>query len=188
MVGGADQMEVVVHQRLDAQVGILGRRRGQREIRLAAPHEVDAAIGQLVVQFQRDARVAAMEVGEQRREVAARQRGQRGDGHAALAALGVVAQVLERRLEIGQQPARHFLEAAAVRAQLHMARGALEQPAAGLLLQRLHQRAEGGLGEVARLRRAREIAVRGQRHEGAQVLDRQVRDHGGLDLSTEPID
>ncbi|MNN24687.1 hypothetical protein D3C81_1381280 [compost metagenome] len=188
MAGRAHQVEGVAHQRLDAQVVVLRGRRCQRKVGAALPDQFDAAIGQLVEQLQHDARVACAELRQQRRQVAARQRRQRGDRHAALAPLGVRAQVFERRLEIRQQPPRGLLEAHAISAELHVARGALEQPAAGLLLQRLHQRAEGGLGEVARLRRAREIAVRGQRHEGAQVLDRQVRDHGGLDLSTEPID
>ncbi len=115
-----------------------------------------------------------MEGGQDRRQVACRQGGQRGDRDASFAPFRMVAQFGEGGLEIGQQPCRHFFETPSFHAEFHMARGALEQPRAGLFLQRLDQRTEGGLRQVAGLRRAGEVAVRDQGHEGAQVFDGEV--------------
>jgi hypothetical protein len=55
---------------------------------------------------------------------------------------------------------------------------ALEQPFAGDLLEPLELQADGRLRPPDGFRRAGEVAVRGNRHEGAQKVDFEITLHG----------
>jgi hypothetical protein len=61
------------------------------------------------------------------------------------------------------------LEEAALGCELHTARVAVEEARADGVFERADQRAECRLRQVAGLRRAREVAVLGQREKGAQL-------------------
>ncbi|MNT44484.1 hypothetical protein D3C72_1810130 [compost metagenome] len=169
MVGAADQEIAVGVQEFAVQVRHIRAARGHGKIDHPVLHHVQAGIEQGVAQVQHDARMFFAKPRQQARQPACRQRGQRGQRHAAPPARGMVAQVAHDQVHVGQQAARGCVQHPAFGRQLHAARIAVEQAQAGAVFQRPDQRAERRLRQVAALRGAREVLFIGQGHESAQL-------------------
>ena len=156
--------------------GGLDLRRREREVGAAQAHPRCALVRQRVGHVEFDARMLAMEPGEQRRQPAGGQRRQHRNRDASAPPRHVIAEVGQRRLGVVQQAPRRVDEHVALGGELDAARRPFEEARADLLFERADQRGEGGLRQVVGGGRARKALLLDEGDEGAQ------RTGGDIDL------
>ena len=173
VVGTADEMEVVGTEELRLELGGFGAHGGQGEVGLPGQDAFDAGLREHVGDLDRDRRmrgaIACKDIGQP----VGCQRRQHGHRDAAALQRRVVVNRRDRRVEVTDEAARRRLEVGALGAQRHVALAAIEETNADGRLEATDQRAEGRLRQVHGRRRAGEVALVREEHEGAQLAQRR---------------
>ena len=141
-------MEPVGAEALGAQFGGLDLGRREREVGAAQAHPRYALVRQRVGHVELDARMLAMESGEQRRQPAGSQRRQHRNRYASTPPGHVIAKVRHCRLGVVQQASHRVDEHFPLGGEFDAACRPFEQARSDFLFECADQRGEGGLRQV----------------------------------------
>ena len=159
----------LARERLKAQRWLLAAREAQAEIRLPAQHGLHHLVRALVDDVHlhigllhgKGFQYRGQQIGGHRRHA--------GNRHPATAQLDLVIHALHGLVQAGQGPARLLQEFMAYLGQLHLPRGALQQPHAQHRLQALHAPAQGRRRQEKRFCGQAKTGLLGRGHEGDQL-------------------
>ena len=154
---------------LDVRPGVEPVDRQERRVDRVGVQPLQHHLARLLAHDELDPGMARVERGEQRGEVERPGRAHRADDDAAGPHAGELGQLGRRRVDLGERAAGARDEQLAGRGERDVPRRAVDERDADLVLEPLDLLRERGLSDAQPRRRAREVALVGERHEVAQL-------------------